>query len=111
MHWEIMDQIISTIIYIREIIPGWMNCRQLLNAKLPHLEKMNQERRRIADRYLSEIHNETIILPYVPENANPVWHIFGIRCETRDQLKSILMKNGIGTNKHYPIPIHFTGML
>ena len=77
-----------------------------LNAKLPHLEKMNQERRRIADRYLSEIHNETIILPYVPENANPVWHIFGIRCETRDQLEKYLNENGIGTNKHYPIPIH-----
>jgi dTDP-4-amino-4,6-dideoxygalactose transaminase len=36
----------------------------------------------------------------------PVWHIFGIRCAERDELETYLNKKGIGTNKHYPIPIH-----
>jgi len=36
----------------------------------------------------------------------PVWHIFGIRCEERDRLETYLNEKGIGTNKHYPIPIH-----
>ena len=37
---------------------------------------------------------------------SPVWHIFGIRCKRRDELESFLNERGIGTNKHYPIPIH-----
>lgn len=36
-----------------------------LAAKLPHMDKINAERRRIADRYLSEINNDKIILPAV----------------------------------------------
>lgn len=77
-----------------------------LLAKLPILDKMNEERRRIANRYLSEISNDKIILPFVPDYAEPVWHIFGIRCKNRDDLEKYLNDKGIGTNKHYPIPIH-----
>lgn len=77
-----------------------------LAAKLPILEKMNIERRRIANRYLSGIKNEGIILPTVEKDMVPVWHIFGIRCAERDELETYLNKKGIGTNKHYPIPIH-----
>lgn len=77
-----------------------------LSAKLPHLDKMNMERRRIAKMYLTGITNPDIILPYVmPENES-VWHIFAIRTLKRDALEIYLNKNGIGTNKHYPIPIH-----
>ena len=77
-----------------------------LAAKLPHLERMNAERRRIARMYLEGIRNPEIVLPYVMEDAVPVWHIFGIRCGRRDELEKYLNEKGIGTNKHYPIPIH-----
>ena len=50
-----------------------------LSAKLPHLDRMNAERRRIAGRYLGEIKNDRIILPSVGEDYVPVWHIFGVR--------------------------------
>lgn len=77
-----------------------------LAAKLPHLDRMNAERRRIADRYLMEIKNEKVVLPTVGEEFTPVWHIFGIRCCERDRLEAHLNDAGIGTNKHYPIPMH-----
>lgn len=77
-----------------------------LSAKLPHMDKINEERRRIADRYLNEIHNPKIILPTVEKDMVPVWHIFGIRCAERITLEEYLNNNGIGTNKHYPIPMH-----
>lgn len=77
-----------------------------LSAKLPHLNRMNEERRRIAKRYLDGINNPHVILPYVPDYANPVWHIFGIRSNRRDELEKYLNAKGIGTNKHYPIPMH-----
>lgn len=77
-----------------------------LRVKLYHLDRMNEERRRIADRYLKEIHNDNIILPYIIKDVVPVWHIFGIRCTRRDELEAYLKNKGIGTNKHYPIPMH-----
>ena len=77
-----------------------------LDAKLSSLDKVNNERRRVANRYLNEINNDKIILPFVPNNVEPVWHIFGIRSKERDELEKYLNDNGIKTNKHYPIPMH-----
>lgn len=77
-----------------------------LGAKLPHLERMNAERRRIAQMYLDGIKNPEVVLPFVPDYAVPVWHIFGIRCKRRAELEKFLNDKGIGTNKHYPIPMH-----
>lgn len=77
-----------------------------LAAKLPSLEKINEERRRIANRYLEGIKNPEVTLPFVPDACVPVWHIFGIRTNRRDELEKWLNEHEIGTNKHYPIPIH-----
>lgn len=77
-----------------------------LSVKLPHLERMNEERRRIATLYLDGIKNSEIILPHVSKDVVPVWHIFGIRCKRREELETYLFDKGITTNKHYPIPIH-----
>ena len=80
-----------------------------LLAKLPYLEKMNEERRHIAKMYSDGIKNPRITLPYVIDECVPVWHIYGIRCKERDDLEKYLNEKGIGTNKHYPIPIHLQG--
>ena len=77
-----------------------------LAAKLPHLDRMNENRRANAQKYLEGIRNPEVILPCVPENVCPVWHIFAIRCNRRAELEKHLNENGIGTNKHYPIPMH-----
>lgn len=77
-----------------------------LAAKLPLLEKVNDNRRSIANKYLAGINNPKVILPFVPDYAVPVWHIFGIRCKRRTELENFLNDAGIGTNKHYPIPMH-----
>lgn len=77
-----------------------------LAAKLPYLDKMNENRRYIAKRYLEGIRHPEIILPYVMPETEPVWHIFGIRLKHRDELADYLSEKGISTNKHYPIPMH-----
>ena len=77
-----------------------------LSAKLPLMDKVNENRRAIAARYLAGIHNPDIILPFVPEYAQPVWHLFAVRTQRRDDLAGYLADKGIGTNKHYPIPMH-----
>ena len=40
------------------------------------------------------------------DEVKPVWHIFAIRCNRRDELADYLASFGIMTNRHYPIPIH-----
>jgi dTDP-4-amino-4,6-dideoxygalactose transaminase len=77
-----------------------------LSAKLPYLDRINEERRRIAAMYTNGIKNPNVVLPYVPEYASPVWHIYGVRCTKREELEEYLNNKGIGTNKHYPIPMH-----
>lgn len=77
-----------------------------LNEKLPHLERMNTERRKIAKMYTNGIKNSKVIIPYVPEECIPVWHIYGIRCAERNALEKHLNDKGIETTKHYPVPIH-----
>lgn len=77
-----------------------------LSAKLPHMDKINENRRATARQYLEGITNPTVVLPYVLPETEPVWHVFAIRCEKRDALAAYLAEKGIGTNQHYPIPMH-----
>lgn len=78
-----------------------------LRVKLPHLDKWNEARRAVAKRYLAEINNPIIKLP-LPSSVDyeHVYHVFVIRCDKRDELEKYLADNGIGTVKHYPIPMH-----
>lgn len=77
-----------------------------LNVKLPYLDSENEKRRAIAKRYLSEIKNDKIILPFWNESENHVFHLFVIRVEKRNELQNYLKENGIETMVHYPIPPH-----
>ena len=77
-----------------------------LSAKLPIMDKVNDNRRETAAKYMAGINNPLVELPYIPEYANPVWHIFAVRCDRRDELASFLTEKGLGINKHYPIAIH-----
>ena len=77
-----------------------------LAAKLPILDKVNADRRRTAKAYSDGIMNPEVVLPFVPNYSEPVWHIYGVRCDRRDALEAYLKERGIGTNKHYPTPMH-----
>jgi dTDP-4-amino-4,6-dideoxygalactose transaminase len=79
----------------------------LLRVKLPHLDNDNAVRRRIAERYCSEIKNPDVILPHLPDDAmQNVWHVFPIRVQNRTEFQQYLSDNGIQTVIHYPIPPH-----
>ena len=77
-----------------------------LAAKLPIMDKVNDNRRATAAKYMAGIKNDLVELPYVMEGTNPVWHIFAVRCAERDRLAAFLQEKGLGINKHYPIAIH-----
>lgn len=78
-----------------------------LRCKLPHLDKWNKRRKKIASQYFEKISNPLIKLPpRVDDDFDHVYHVFVIRCNRRDELENYLLENGIATVKHYPIPMH-----
>jgi dTDP-4-amino-4,6-dideoxygalactose transaminase len=78
----------------------------VLRIKLRHLDDWNQRRRGMAALYGSELKGCGLILPYVPEWAEPVYHLYVVRSKQRDALQAHLKMHGIGTLIHYPVPPH-----
>jgi dTDP-4-amino-4,6-dideoxygalactose transaminase len=78
-----------------------------LRVKLNRLDEWNDRRRNVAKRYLQKLSGiPSLVLPYVPEWADPAWHLFVVQHQQRDQLKILLSDANIETMIHYPIPPH-----
>jgi len=98
----------STEKYIHDLLG--MNSRMdevqaaVLRVKLRRLDYDNARRKEIAYYYEQHINNERILLPVSARNH--VWHLYVIRCNTREKLKEYLEKGGVETLIHYPIPPH-----
>lgn len=96
------NKVVGTNSRLDEIQAGF------LRIKLRHLKELEEERRRICNKYLREIKNEKITLPQIRHNATHVWHQFVIRTEHREELIHYLEGRGIGTLIHYPVPPHLS---
>jgi dTDP-4-amino-4,6-dideoxygalactose transaminase len=77
-----------------------------LRVKLRMLDEWNERRRTIARRYLESLRGLELTLPFVPNWAEPVWHLFVVQSKKRTELKNHLDQQGIATMIHYPIPPH-----
>ncbi|MFD2937285.1 DegT/DnrJ/EryC1/StrS family aminotransferase [Spirosoma flavum] len=78
----------------------------VLSAKLPLLNKENDRRRILAERYLTGIKNPDVMLPPADQIEQDAWHLFVIQHPQRDHFQMYLRERGIGTDIHYPIPPH-----
>lgn len=79
----------------------------LLQAKLPHLARWNEQRRERASEYNRLLaSNEALICPFEPSWSRAVYHLYVIRTPNRDGLIRHLKMAGIGTGIHYPVPLH-----
>ncbi|MCJ2073103.1 aminotransferase class I/II-fold pyridoxal phosphate-dependent enzyme [Methylobacterium sp. J-030] len=81
----------------------------VLSMKLRKLDEENKKRSQLAQMYQEGLCRlSQIVLPTPKPYAEPVWHVYGIRIVEgdRDDLRDFLAAKGIGTNQHYPVPIH-----
>lgn len=81
----------------------------ILNIKLKYLDDNNNKRRYNAslyNKYLSGIKN--IELPKYDSDCTPVFHLYVIKCNYRDELKKYLEHKNITCLIHYPISISDT---
>ncbi len=82
----------------------------ILRAKLPVLDEWNSRRAAIAAAYQQGLDGvDGIVTPGTAADCQPVWHLYVIQCERRDELQEYLRKAGIGTLIHYPVPPHLSG--
>jgi dTDP-4-amino-4,6-dideoxygalactose transaminase len=80
-----------------------------LRVKLAKLDEWNARRIQVANQYLEKLSNLTgLMLPDVPNWAEPVWHLFVVQCSNRSSLETDLRSADIGTLIHYPIPPHLS---
>jgi dTDP-4-amino-4,6-dideoxygalactose transaminase len=81
-----------------------------LRVKLKKLDEWNDRRRDVAAFYLTELGGAAnLTLPFVPEWAEPVWHLFVVRHLKRNALQQKFAAADIGTLIHYPVPAHLSG--
>jgi dTDP-4-amino-4,6-dideoxygalactose transaminase len=78
----------------------------VLNVKLDLLDEWNRERRTLAQKYRELLAGLPILLPEPGKDVRHVYHLYVIRTEKRDALKSFLSSRGIDTAIHYPKPVH-----
>jgi dTDP-4-amino-4,6-dideoxygalactose transaminase len=70
------------------------------------LEAENQRRRDIAAAYDSGLQGLPIVLPARQPKTTHVFHQYVVRTPKREALRRALQSRGIGTNIHYPMPVH-----
>jgi dTDP-4-amino-4,6-dideoxygalactose transaminase len=79
----------------------------LLQIKLKHLAKWNEQRRDRAAEYNRLLAtNSMITRPYEPTWSRGVYHLYVVRTPDRDGMIDHLRHAGIGTGIHYPVPLH-----
>ena len=79
----------------------------ILNVKLQYISEEIKERERITGKYYDKLNEiEQIKLPVVEKQAYPVWYVFTIQCQNRDELQAFLKSNGISTIIYYPVTMH-----
>lgn len=93
------------------IIPGY-NSRldelqaAILNIKIRRIDKDNNERIKIAKRYIKQFKNLPISYPEILRGTVHTYHLFVIMTKNRDRLIKFLNKNKIFPSIHYRDPLH-----
>lgn len=80
-----------------------------LHLKLEFLDSENAQRAKVAAQYQAQLPRQGVTLTRVIADAEPVWHLYVLRCTKRDELQQHLRHLNIETMIHYPIPCHLQG--
>ncbi|HET7700075.1 MAG TPA: DegT/DnrJ/EryC1/StrS family aminotransferase [Candidatus Limnocylindria bacterium] len=80
----------------------------ILRIKLRKLEEWNARRQAIATQYGALLADSGVTTPEMPGGGRHVFYAYAIRVPggRRDALRAYLAERGIGTQIHYPVPIH-----
>ena len=78
----------------------------ILNLKLPRVNSLINQRRKLAKLYSQELQNTSLKLPIENINCKHVFHLYVVYHPKRDKIIRKLKANNIQVNINYPFPIH-----
>jgi dTDP-4-amino-4,6-dideoxygalactose transaminase len=78
----------------------------VLSARLPRLDEENRRRQALAARYDGHLAGLPVETPSVPPGRDHVYHLYVIELERREAVRADLAARGVGTDVHYPTPVH-----
>lgn len=78
----------------------------ILNIKLKYLDQENTLRREVARKYSEGLASLPLGLPKEESGTFHVYHLYVVKLQARDKVKSLLHSKGIGTGIHYFPPVH-----
>lgn len=86
----------------------------VLLVKMKHLDNWNAKRREIAGYYTDRLHESSLVVPKILEEATSICHMYALQSENRDKVTCYLNQMGIATGIYYPVPLHlqkaYTGL-
>ena len=76
----------------------------ILRVKLYQLDDLNRKKRSLADIYFQELKLAELVLPNRDSAFHDIFHIYAVRHPQRDALREHLLREGVKTEVHYPVP-------
>src|SRR5262249_5719360 len=100
--------------YYHSVIGGNFRLDELQAAvlliKLRHLDEWTNARQRNADYYDGLLRDaglaEDVVVPYRASGCRHTFNQYVVRVRRRDELRTYLAANGVGTEVYYPVPLH-----
>jgi len=79
----------------------------ILQVKIKYINESIKKREHIAKLYIDRLEEcEFIKIPKIKWNQKPVYYVFNVLAQRRDELCEYLKANEIGNSIYYPIPLH-----
>lgn len=78
----------------------------ILNVKIKEIDNWNAKRREVAEIYNEALKDTDLVTPVTRDYVEPVYHMYVLQSENREEVLEKLKEAGIATGVYYPVPLH-----
>jgi len=79
----------------------------ILGLSLKRIDRWNNERRRLAERYMKQLGDHPQLKIMAPATGRShIYHLFCLESSARDQMLEVLQQAGVQSAVYYPVPLH-----
>ena len=78
----------------------------ILNVKIKEIDNWNAKRRDIAEIYNEALKDTHLVTPVTRDYVEPVYHMYVLQSENREEILEKLKEAGVATGVYYPVPLH-----
>lgn len=78
----------------------------ILNVKIKEIDNWNAKRREVAEIYNEALKDTDLVTPVTRDYVEPVYHMYVLQSENREEVLEKLKDAGVATGVYYPVPLH-----